>query len=328
MLREIPLVRHTWDLLKPLEANADTINVERHLPTQFHLGPPKLDTGLLFRPSYSNILNAGNGAISPMSPADTEILSLSHFPPTRPNGSTSSDPFRPTQQSSPIPSSPGFGQKLDSPLMDFSRSDRLSSSLEGTVKGPPPLFSTPALALEPRQAARRGTANSAVTINSGASSKKRMAPPPAAASLEKSKSRLWTKLSGGSGKESNAPILDTSSLSSIGIDSQCLDEIPLRSLNSSQKVSARGRGARNISVCLSQNSTYALFWTQSTIHLWDAGTTPSSIRRQISTDGNCVLAAVTKMHLAYIVGTRDQKLTACIPSLPFPALLTLNSCEL
>lgn len=308
MLREIPIVRHTWDLLKPLEANADTINVERHLPTQFHLGPPKLDPGCQpFRPSYGNILSAGSGAISPMSPANTDMLLPSNLPPVRPNGSIPSDPSRSTQPSSFIPSSPGFYQSFNSLVTEFSRSDCHPSSPESTVEVPLPLFSKPALAIDPHQVVRQGTANSAVTSQSGAPSKKRMAPP--AVPLEKSKSRLWTKLSGGSRKEPQTPILDTSSLSSTSIESQRLDEIPLRSLKSSQKISARGRGARNINVCLSRNSTYALFWTQSTIHLWDAGTSPSSIRREIATDGNCVIAAVTSMHLAYMIGTRDHKLT-------------------
>src|SRR5215469_15768414 len=47
MAREITLARRTWDLLKPLEVNADTINVERHLPSQFQLSPPKLE-GVMF----------------------------------------------------------------------------------------------------------------------------------------------------------------------------------------------------------------------------------------------------------------------------------------
>jgi hypothetical protein len=96
------------------------------------------------------------------------------------------------------------------------------------------------------------------------------------------------------------------------LESQRLDEISLKALASSQKMSVRGRGAKSINVYLSQNSTYALFWTQPTIHLWDVGANPPIMKREISTDGNCVLAAATKMHLAYIVGTRDQKLTVCL----------------
>ena len=57
MLREIPLARHAWELLKPLQSNADTVNVERHLPTQFQLAPPKFENGMPFQSGYPNIPN-------------------------------------------------------------------------------------------------------------------------------------------------------------------------------------------------------------------------------------------------------------------------------
>jgi hypothetical protein len=83
----------------------------------------------------------------------------------------------------------------------------------------------------------------------------------------------------------------------------------LKSLASSSKASFRGKSAKNINVYVSQNSTYALFWTQTAINIWDVGNSPPFLGREIATDSNCVLAAVTKVHLAYIIGTRDQKLT-------------------
>jgi len=305
MLREIPLARHAWELLKPLEANADTINAVRHLPTQFHLGPPKLDAnGSFFRPSYGNILISPSSD-SPLSPG-TEMLSPTQFHHLYSNESTS------TQQSSLIPGSPGFHQTLDSPLTDFSQSNHLSS-LEGAVEVPLPLFSTPPLATEtPTRLVRHETANSSVMFGPVSSSNKK--PALIASQPEKSKSTFWNMISGGGGskKEPPSPSTNPSFLPS-NIESQRLDEIPLRNLSSSQKISVRGRGARNISVCLSQNSTHALFWTQSTIHLWDVGPTPSSMRREFSTGGNCVLAAVTNVHLAYIVGIADQKMTVWHP---------------
>jgi hypothetical protein len=82
----------------------------------------------------------------------------------------------------------------------------------------------------------------------------------------------------------------------------------LKNLTSTKAV-LRGRSAKKVNVYLSENSTNALFWTQASIHLWDVGTSPPTIKRAISTESTCVLAAVTKAYLAYIVGNRDQKLT-------------------
>ena len=290
-------MRHTWELLKPLEPNVDTINVERHLPTQFQLGPPKTETGMLFRPSYGNIVSAAN-PVSPLSP-DTEIQFRPIFPPE----SSSPDPSRYTPQSSLVPpGSPGFRQRLDTPQTDFSRSDN-PSSLDGAVEAPLPLFSTSS-ASDPQPPHRQ---ESVVSFEAPPLTRKKTTP---SIAPEKSKSRWRSKLTG-SRKESFAASIETSSLSSTSLESQRLDEISLKSLTSAQKI-VRGRGAKNISVSLSQNSTYALFWTQPTIHLWDIGTSPPSMRREISTDGNCVLAAVTKMYLAYIIGTRDQRLTVSV----------------
>lgn len=306
MLREIPLARHAWELLKPLEPNADTINVERHLPTLFQLGPPKCDTGIPLRPSYGNIMTAA-GPLSPMSP-DTEVFSPTQFRPVFSSGSNSPDPAR--SLAALPPGSPGFRQRLDTAQTDVSRSDHLSSH-EASVEAPLPLFSTTSLissVVDHPPLNRHDTSSSFVPIDPVPISKNKSLPP--AAPPEKTKSRWRSKLSG-SRKESFAPSVDTSSLSSTSLEAQRLDEISLKNLTSSQKVSSRGRGGKSISIFLSQNSTYALFWTQPLIHLWDIGTSPPSMKREFATDGNCVLAAVTKMHLAYMIGTRDQKLTVC-----------------
>jgi len=308
MVREIPLARHSWELLKPLEANADTINVERHLPTQFQLGPPKCDTNIPFRPSYGNIMSAA-GPLSPASP-ETEVFSPTQFRPVFASGSNSPDPPRAVPQPL-LPGSPGFSQRLDTAQTDISRSDN-PSILDDTVEAPLPLFSTtslPTTITEPPPLTRKETSTSVVSFDPVPLSRKRTVP--ASVPAEKTRSRWRSKLTG-SRKESFAPSIDTSSLSSTTLESQRLEEVPLKSLIHSQKMSSRGRGAKNVNVYLSQNSTYALFWTQPVIHLWDVGTSPPTLKREFATDGNCVLAAVTKMYLAYIVGTRDQKLTVCI----------------
>jgi hypothetical protein len=97
------------------------------------------------------------------------------------------------------------------------------------------------------------------------------------------------------------------------MEDQKLDEISLGALSSVQKIAGRGKNAKNINVYLSRHSTFALFWTQLLIQIWDVETSPPAMARAISTTSTCILAAVAKVHLAYIIGTRDQKLTARPP---------------
>jgi hypothetical protein len=93
------------------------------------------------------------------------------------------------------------------------------------------------------------------------------------------------------------------------LEAQRLEEISLSALLSTQKAHSRGKPSKNINVSLSHNSTLGLFWTQLLIHVWDMGTSPPTMMRAILPESTCILAAVAKAHLAYIIGTRDQKLT-------------------
>jgi hypothetical protein len=136
---------------------------------------------------------------------------------------------------------------------------------------------------------------------------------PLVAPTEKGKSRWRSKLTGAR-KASFGASADTSSLSSTALEAQRLEEVPLKGLSSASKITVRGKGAKNVNVVLSQNSTNALFWAQPSIHVWDVGTSPPTMIRAISTESTCVLAAVAKVYLAYIIGTRDQKLTARHPT--------------
>jgi hypothetical protein len=134
---------------------------------------------------------------------------------------------------------------------------------------------------------------------------------PVAAPPEKGKSKWRSKF--GSRKESSGVSGDTSSLSSATLESQRLDEISLKPLTSISKNNAKGKGVKRINVYLSQNSTYALFRNPFSIYIFDIGVSPPTIGRAISTESTCLLAAVTKVHLAYVIGTRDQKLTVSGP---------------
>ncbi|WEW60398.1 hypothetical protein PRK78_005883 [Emydomyces testavorans] len=125
-------------------------------------------------------------------------------------------------------------------------------------------------------------------------------------------------------KDASVPAAgDTSSVSTETLERQKLEEISLKDLITASKAHGRGKPKR-IKVYLSQNSTYALFWTQPSLHIWDVGISPPALIRAISTESSCLMAAVTKTYLAYVIGTRDQKLTLRIMDLVRPTALVLE----
>jgi hypothetical protein len=284
MVREVSIVRHTWEMLKPLEPNADTINVERHLPTQFQLASPKVETGI-FHPGYGNVLHGGQrGSSSRGSP----------------------------ERSRSIPMSPGYHGLLDAPRMDSMDTSNSKEVVAGIVKldsqkSEAPF--SPDLVGSPVSSQTR-LAPSASIVSFDPVPLVRSRTVPVVAPPDKGKSKWRSKF--GSRKESSGPSGDTSSLSSATLESQRLDEISLRELTSASKKHSKGKGPKSINVYLSQNSTYALFWTPFSIYIWDIGMSPPTLGRAIATESTCVLAAVTKVHLAYIIGTRDHKLTVSL----------------
>lgn len=229
-------------------------------------------------------------------------------------------------QSHLIPHSPVFQQGVDCLRAEFS-SDYLTSSdgvtQIGTLKySEPPSASRTVIeapfspdSIETRQAyqyAGNQRSKSSVAVNPvpiqvlGSRTVPVLSAPP-----DKGKSGWRSKLTR-SRKESHKPSADSSSLSSTTLESQRLDEVSLKSLTNVSKGAVKGKSGKNINVQLSQNSTHALFWTPSSIQLLDLGESPPALVRMISTESTCVLAAVTKVHLAYIIGTRDQKLTVTV----------------
>ncbi|CAG8961469.1 hypothetical protein HYFRA_00013921 [Hymenoscyphus fraxineus] len=305
IMREISTIRQTWETLKPLEPNADTINVERHLPTQFQLSPPKLETGMLFNASYSSILASGH-ATSPRHPS-----------PER------SRIIPPTLLSTPV--SPGFRLPSDTSRYDLSDSGYGKETLQtdpqrsDSVVSPGPLSPGP---LSPGIMSSSGPSQSRVDQSGSSVSFEPVLPSrsrtiPLVAPPDKGKSKWRPKF--GSRRESTVGSVDTSSLSSSTLEGQKLEEISLKELINPPKNRARGKGGKiHINVSLSQNSTYALFWNHSSVYVWDIGLSPPVLGRAIATESTCVLAAVTKMHLAYIMGTRGQKLTLRIVNLLQP----------
>ncbi|KAK0105447.1 hypothetical protein ONS95_004186 [Cadophora gregata] len=328
MMRELNFARDSWELLKPLESNADTINVERHLPTQFQMTSPKIETGLPFHPGYGNILREGRrNSCEPESssspPTHIQIPDPRFVDRSRPTANT----FLMS------PNSPGLGKRLEVQRADLTPSEELTSSdganyfdtTPGTSDPPQkspsnvgdviaplsPSISPPALGSQSRLHSISTVSFEPERLQKSRSTSS--APPP-----EKSKSRWRSKLTS-SKKESSKTSGDSSSLSSTTLESQKLEEISLKNLVSSSKIS-RGKSGKNINVAISQNSSYVLFWTQASINIWDVGASSPLLGRAVLTESNCVLAAVTKVHLAYIIGTRDQKLTLRIVDLIQPSV--------
>jgi hypothetical protein len=80
-MREVSIARQAWDILKPLEPNPDTINVERHLRTQFQLTPPKFES-MSQNAAYGSLAGRGDH-----SPSDPDVYSQ------RPSTSAHSNPY-------------------------------------------------------------------------------------------------------------------------------------------------------------------------------------------------------------------------------------------
>ncbi|KAG9242259.1 hypothetical protein BJ878DRAFT_544435 [Calycina marina] len=328
MVREVIWMRRIWEILKPLESNnADTINVERHL-THFRLAAPKA-RGTMFVSTDYSISNSGIRS--------TEIEQTSPYQHDRSAvmGSISEDQSRSVIQSNMTPASPGFGPRLETPRTEFS-SDNLTSSngwthydhlkttsdlqISADAVSETPYSPDSVVGKHIAQQSRTDRSNGKVTLDPVPILKTRTLP--VLSQPDKVKSSWFTRSLTRSKRElANKQSGDNSSLSSTSLESQRLDEISLKSLMTVPKSSSRGsKCGKNVNVNLSQNSQNAIFWTQLSIHILDIGLSPPTVVRAVSTESACVLAALTKEHLAYIVGTRDQKLTLRIVDLTKPSL--------
>lgn len=225
------------------------------------------------------------------------------------------------------PTSPGLGKKLDTPRTEFAPSDELTSSdgatyfdtrgtsanlaQNSTITSVDIVSPMSPTSTVPESSQSRLNSTSTVSFEAEAPTKSRTTSsnPPA----EKGKCRSWrSKLTSSKKESSRIAPGDASSSSSTTLESPKLEEMCLKNLISSSKIS-RGKSGKSINVAISQNSSYVLFWTQASINVWDISSSSPLLGRAVLTESNCVLAAVTKFYLAYIIGTRDQKLTASNP---------------
>ena len=254
------------------------------MPTQFQLAPLKAETCIPVYPGYSNILRA-DGQRShdpePSSPSRSgPVFPRSTFP-----GRSSDIP-----QAVISPHCPSFLQRLDAPQIESSSSDNLTSldgahsvetqrmalaqrTLNGAVESPLSAESpySELSPLSPNFVVTRGEnqprieqLTSAVSFEPVPFRKTRTVS--LAVQPEKGKSG-WTSKLTGSRRSSFGDSGDTSSLSSTTLESQRLEEISLESLTNAAQISGREKSTKYINVYLSQNSTYALFWTQPSIHI-------------------------------------------------------------
>lgn len=311
LAREVSIARRTWELLQPLRPDADTINVERHLPTQFQLGLPKVETSGGFRQVYGSD-RTYNPEVFALSSAGKPGLVSSTFG----DPATASHPGPVSAQSprpQPRPSIPLRSEPSHPDVPVDQKKETAPDKTEPTfapldsrfLTDPPPFLRDPSVFRRQTGAEEALSTHTQKTV-------------PMATSPEKGKSKWRLKFTT-SKKAPMGTSGDSSSLSSTALEAQKLEEISLSALLSTQKAHARGKLSKNINVHLSQNSTLALFWTQHLIHVWDAGTSPPTMMRAILSESTCILATVARTRLAYIIGTRDQKLTVRLHYYPNPS---------
>lgn len=277
--------------------------------------PPKAENRTALHPAERKMQLASTDGLSPPASDQSRLGTYFLNSPDR-SRSVPDIPFPPR--------SPGFRQGISSPLsdqfpsegstfLDKSSQDDSQNHVDHTIGAGPHVLPEAPLSPVPYSPDTIGPpasflrpSTSAPAAESGQPFKSDLVSP--TAPLEKRRSRWRTKLTM-SRKESTAASGDSSSLSSSTLESQKLEEVSLDSLLRASKAAVRAKFAKNVNVCLSQNSTLALIWTQPLVHIWDVGSSPPTMVRSIMTQSSCVLAAVTKVHLAYVIGTRDQKLT-------------------
>ncbi|KAF3479877.1 WD40 repeat protein [Arthroderma uncinatum] len=301
LAREIPLIRETWELLNDIDYNADPPSEERHFCPPYQLFPSKMpsdQSSSLQAPQSPNIIPSpvtqGRSPItinnvSPISPESRHIFD---------------DPFGQDHTLGSI-------TEIVSPDVDISRphfthtSDQSSQNGSETYRKPP--------RSEKMSNIHRTTSNHSVSPPRPGTSGRPFIP-------GKKLSR-WL----GSKREHRATASgDASSHSSGSMENQRPEEICLKSLTSAARSQGKGKGSKLMNVSLSQNSTNALFWMPSTIQVWDVGVSPAAVTRVIPTEGSCLVAAVTKRYLAYMVGSKDQKLTLRIVNLSLPTAAPLE----
>ncbi|KAK2747293.1 hypothetical protein FQN57_002191 [Myotisia sp. PD_48] len=279
LAREIPLARETWALLNCINFRAERLSEQRHDSPPFQLSPPKItsETPNAYPYPPKHVID---------SPTSFRRSPSDNYPPVSPGP----DPFGQEPTSAPI-------TEVVSPYED---------TPQNPFAFPPPVRTGQQQEVGTQQKPRAGAQMATQPPQTSPSLQHRIMHP------EKPKIK-WKFISK---RDHHSKTADTTSSSSGSLENLKPEEICLKSLISPAKSQGKGKGAKMmVNVYLSQNSTHALFWTPPIIQVWDVGGSPASLSRIIPTDGSCLLAAVTRRYLAYIVASSDQKLSLRIVDL-------------
>jgi hypothetical protein len=325
-MREVAVARQTWDILKPLEPNPDTINVERHLRTQFQLTAPRFENIPQGAP-YGNLSSRGSqpsdadvasqrpstGAQSNPHPPEPRTISQAIWPGGTPRAvwdEVQTDLVPP--ENATFDSSEGTthshseGRTIDTQTIQTSIGDtqyphdNIVSPITPSVPLP---FRLPRTATAPISPSTSTYDHALTPTVSG-----RTVPP--APTPKPKKAGLFSRLQ--SKREAPAVQLEIQAGGRSPLPQETTEEISLMSLIAVPKSLLRSKTAktiRDVNVSLSQNSPHALFWSPSFIHLLDISSSPPKVIQALATDSTCVQATVTRVHLAYIIKSSDQKLT-------------------
>ncbi|EGX93559.1 hypothetical protein CCM_04933 [Cordyceps militaris CM01] len=308
--RELPLARKVWELLSPLQVNADSVNVERHMSNSFQFASPDTEPHDIF--SYSSF-TTGLGGNVPIT------LDPDNLPPQPPSVAKETAPSMMDQSSN---------NSLGPSYSISKKENSLLAHIRPWIAADPPRRDMSAEIGPGESHSQQGSSSvagvsyfSIDTISSGKPSSRE--PPkttPATQnppqSPDKARQRWRVPIPFASAKRPLPTVSGESSSSSNQVDEQPMEEIPLIGLlGSVLKTAAKTKAAAAVHVALSQNSAYGLLWSQSTIHVWDLGTTPPSQIRTITTESTCILATVGRRYVAYVIGSREQRLTLRIMDL-------------
>ncbi|KAK4653130.1 LOW QUALITY PROTEIN: hypothetical protein QC762_505330 [Podospora pseudocomata] len=288
--REISTVRQTWELLEPLRLDADTVSLERHLPTQFLLRPPKPQTSGFTSLEYGNTLGIGAGKLG-----GHEAYGSSHQPKMVLSSPVSIDPIGSLYTGLLSPQSLNHSQS-PLPLHNRSKLSDHHDKLDPALLTDRPTFSHDSPIFKQLQ----HNTDEASSINTPRSV-------PVVTSAEKGKSKWRLKFTT-SKKPPAGVIADSSSLSSTTLEAQ-----KARGNHSDSPYHPETSREREI-VEEYQCYSFAKLYPCSILDL-AAHTCPES---------TCILAAIARTHLAYVIGTRDQKLTLRIVNLVQPTVSVIE----
>ena len=327
----MPLLGRIWELLRPLKPDVEAINSQRHLSEQFQIRPPRLVDDRYGFPAARVHAPLDTGTHSSGSSGPTRLMGPA-FAGHHSQDDASGLPPPPPIGARHIPETPRIAAvRSESPAVRGyqtldTRNDPDTQLSRGHGASPPPTPGAPSEGCSSRRPSLAQVMQSPLSsiVETPTVQAPKYSPSRRPVSPERERSRFF-KLMGKKKTTTSGGAGDSNSLTSSMTEGQTLEEVHVADLYRRQ-TSGRGKSTKfgNINVSLSQQSTLALFWNKSLIQLWNVGVSPPAPARMIQAESTCLLAVVGKTYLAYMIGTRDQKLTArpLPPSAPFHFLIS------